>query len=229
MNRQFAMSIRPVCATQGRPTIPVTAETTAVDGGGAGESARMVAMVVSVLLLGSILMLRGQAWARHLLGFPTGTQLLVYGAMDGDPREIQQALAEGASPNTADADGNTPLIWAAKSDSDASVLMLLHAGADLSAPNKRGATPLFVAAMCGECRSAAVLLSRGANPNQYEPNIGTPLYVAAMFSNAEMVDLLLRYGADPNLGSADGRTALQPGIDPRIRQRLLAAGAREPA
>lgn len=225
MTREREVPVRLSYAT---PEIPATARS--AGGEVASERpARLIARVTAVLLLGSLLMLRGQTWARQIFGLPTGETQLLYAAMDGDSQQTAQALLQGMSPNATDSSGVPALTWAAKSGNQSCVLLLLRAGADISAMTPMGVTPLSAAAMTHKCCSAETLLTHGADPNEYMPHHGTPLYTAVLLCDEEMVDLLLRYGADPNLACADGTTPLKVASNRHIRERLIAAGARESA
>jgi ankyrin repeat protein len=63
-------------------------------------------------------------------------------------KRVRLLLARGANVGIKDSDGNTPLHWAARSQSDqahAMVALLLASGADVSARNNKGETALDIA------------------------------------------------------------------------------------
>lgn len=126
-------------------------------------------------------------------------------------------LAAGANVEARDADGATPLLWAAGRDCPDCVALLLKAGAQVRARNTKGATPLHV---CGP-QIAAMLLAAGADANAADGDGNlplhkmhhqaflvagvnvrnkhgfTPLHFAALKGDEEGVRWLLAKGADP--------------------------------
>ena len=77
---------------------------------------------------------------------------------------VRQLLAEGASPNQRDADGCSPLHWAADRGHCAVISELLHiADIDLHAIDGDGLTPLHYAALAEQREAAAALLTAGAD------------------------------------------------------------------
>ena len=81
--------------------------------------------------------------------------------------EVQNALALGNDPNTRDAFGQTPLMFAASGNQDPTIYnLLVAAGADVNAQSQSGWTALMFAARDNP-NSAVVarLLTLGANPN----------------------------------------------------------------
>ena len=64
-----------------------------------------------------------------------------------DPGHVAQGLEERIDPNVTDAEGNTPLHWAARENSDPTVIeVLLNGGADPMIRNGNGEFPLHRAA-----------------------------------------------------------------------------------
>ena len=93
--------------------------------------------------------------------------------------------------NTANNDGNTPLLAAAGNGGGLSVIkLLLKANADIDAANEDGNTVLHVAADFKEGlpRTIKLLLAKGADPNAVNKKGKTPLDLAlAKLKNAEYV------------------------------------------
>ena len=75
-------------------------------------------------------------------------------------------LANGADPDIADRNGDTPLILAARSGYAEGVARLLMARANVNKPNKLGETPLIVAVQARQPRIVSTLLKLGADPDK---------------------------------------------------------------
>ena len=97
--------------------------------------------------------------------------------------------------NARQADGSTPLLWAAYQGDAARVAELLRAGADLTLGNRYGATPLSEAARRGDTAVLRLLLKAGANPEAPNPEGQTALMVVARTGNLDAATLLLAHGA----------------------------------
>lgn len=97
-------------------------------------------------------------------GDVTSTQIpdLWTAARHGALEQIDRALATGAKINAQDANGITPLSWAAMSAHKDAVVALVKAGADVNSRNGDGATPLIVAAFFGRSEVVRALLELGA-------------------------------------------------------------------
>jgi ankyrin repeat protein len=101
--------------------------------------------------------------------------------------------------NAAEADGTTPLIWAANlNDADLAV-RLLKAGANAKAHNQLGSTALSEAVLNSNTQLIKALLDAGADPNFAGPDGQTALMVIARTSNVAAAKLLLDKGANPNV------------------------------
>jgi ankyrin repeat protein len=121
---------------------------------------------------------------------------------------VRQLLAEGHQPDERDADGLTPLMWAARNGAVEAMTALLDAGADPNARDTRnGWTPLLHAIHTQRVDAVRLLLERGADPNARLDST-TPLMMAAVEIDPSFVKLLLEYGADPQARGYGGATAL---------------------
>ncbi|WP_329741730.1 ankyrin repeat domain-containing protein [Dyella sp. A6] len=121
---------------------------------------------------------------------------------------VMTLLANGASPLTTDAEGNTPLHGAVLSEEPIVAAMLLDAAAPVDALNQAGLSPLAVACRAANWPLAKFLLERGAKP---APSSGEPALVAAAGiadDDPEGVKLLLKHRASVNTVDADHRSAL---------------------
>lgn len=139
-------------------------------------------------------------------------------ARTGDAAQLERLLAEApALANAENADGLTPLGFAAHFGQAEAVRVLLDRGAEVGALSHSTvpyipANTALHAALAGT-RSAeviALLLERGAPVNLQDSNGHTCLHVAAFHDdNLQLIELLLERGAEPAAESGDGSTALE--------------------
>jgi hypothetical protein len=101
---------------------------------------------------------------------PDGTTaLLAAGAFARTTREIkgiELLLARGADPNLANAEGNAPLMMAARHGLVDAAVLLLKAGADPRRANRYGSTALMQAARGHLVETVRILVRAGADPTQ---------------------------------------------------------------
>src|SRR5579863_2335665 len=122
---------------------------------------------------------------------------------------IDMIAKKSADVNAAEADGSTPLLWAANLNDTDLALRLLKAGANPKVRNQLGSTPLGEAALNANTGLIQALLDAGADPNDAGADGQTPLMIVARTSNVAAAKLLLAKGANPNLKEAQrGQTAL---------------------
>src|SRR3954465_643638 len=75
---------------------------------------------------------------------PNATERLFNSLRNGDSAGVRAALSEGASVNAKDAEGSTPLMYAALYSSGTdNTRLLLRQGAEVNAANYFGATALI--------------------------------------------------------------------------------------
>ena len=103
--------------------------------------------------------------------------------------------ARAADATAMEADGSTPLLWAAYQGDAARVAALLKAGADVRATNRYGASPMGEAARRGDTDVLRLLLKAGADPESPNAEGQTALMVVARTGNIEAAKLLLQHGA----------------------------------
>ena len=148
---------------------------------------------------------------------------------EGRPDAVMTLLTNGAAPNCADADGNTPLHLAALAARPIVAALLCDAGAALDAVNREGLTPLGVAGAAANWQLLHFLLERGA---KLEVERAQPALLAAAAiaeDDTQGVKLLLKRRARVDVCGALGRTALMTAAlhsHARITATLLAAGAK---
>lgn len=145
----------------------------------------------------------------------------------GRPDAVAMLLANGADPRLADADGRTPLHFAARSSDPEVAAQLLDGGADINALDRGGRSALFEACAAGSWRLARFLLERHA---RCEPEGGQPALLAAAGGDDDHVgvELLLRHKAKVDARGRLGRSALLEAClagNAAIAAALLKAGA----
>jgi ankyrin repeat protein len=145
--------------------------------------------------------------ARQLI--ERGAELDLFAAAGlGQTQRVADLLAEDPRGAMASqADGVTPLFYAAWSGDVDAAARLLDAGALVSPRAKRFwacITPLHVALQRRHRDVTLLLLARGADIDALGEELGrywpTPLHVAARWGSQDDVRLLLERGADPNVG-----------------------------
>ncbi len=150
---------------------------------------------------------------------------------NGSPHRVQAAIKGGASIETRDKDGATPLMIAAGFNQNPGVIsVLLKAGAKPNDLARGDVTPLMYAAMNRNPRVISALVKAGANVGAREWNGVTPLMIAAAFNqNPSVVSVLLKAGATVEERDGKGMTALMYAAlnpNPAIISELARAGAK---
>jgi ankyrin repeat protein len=116
-----------------------------------------------------------------------------------------RTLTKDHGLNEKDAEGQTPLMFAAAFGSLDAMKLLTANGADAKAVSEAGVTALHLAA--GDARKVRLLLENGADVNKASLLGRTPLLVAAgTYGTIETVGLLLDRGAAVNGADATGLT-----------------------
>lgn len=125
------------------------------------------------------------------------------------PDTITKLLAHGASANTVDGHGRTPLHSAACRGHLAIARVLLeHGRADAAARSEKADTPLHLAAAWGHAHVAHLLLATPAcAPVDAQNDYGAaPLHAAIRMEQPAVVRVLLEYGASVALKDHNGST-----------------------
>src|SRR5579872_4646378 len=142
---------------------------------------------------------------------------------------IEMIGKKSVDVNAAEADGSTPLLWAAHANDADLVARLLKAGAKPNVRNQLGSTPLEEAAFNANTEAIKALLDAGADANAAGADGQTPLMLVARTANVAAAKLLLEKGANPNAKEKQrGQTALMwaaAGSQGPMMRELLAHGA----
>ena len=130
----------------------------------------------------------------------------------GTPLEVEKAIKAGANVNPEVHNNMTPLMTAARSNSNPEVITtLLKHGADLNATYWFNGpwTVLNVAVLGSNPAVITTLIKHGADVNAKTDSDWTALMTAAMYnSNPEVMAVLIQNGADVNAKDESGMTAL---------------------
>jgi ankyrin repeat protein len=113
-----------------------------------------------------------------------------------------------AAAGTAAANGEFPLVDAARAGDMQKTRALLARTADVNARADDGSTALLWAAHWNDVELADLLIGKGADVNLANDYRITPLSLACTNRSAALVDRLLKAGADPNRPIATGETPL---------------------
>ncbi|XP_013192052.2 protein phosphatase 1 regulatory subunit 12A [Amyelois transitella] len=144
-------------------------------------------------------------YAAQMCGAPAATDHQTRGAA----LEVLRALVKegGARVDVRDADGRTPLLWAASAGSAAAVLALHQAGAKVDDADRDGLTALHCAAARGHTEALETLLGLcGARVDVADSHGCTPLHYAAALGHADATAALLQHGADSHRQDRRGRS-----------------------
>ncbi len=150
---------------------------------------------------------------------------LMDAAMMGDLKGVKGLLSKGADINTADSEGDSPLIRAAAMGHAEVVKLLVDRGADIHRKNKKGATALITGYLMGHQEVADFLMSKGAG---FDSAGLTPLMKVSKDGRLQDVQKLLKKGEDVNARGKLGIHAIvwaAAGGHVRIVKLLLDKGA----
>jgi len=124
---------------------------------------------------------------------------MIKAAKSGNAARVGELLAEDPSLlHARDADGSTPLHYAAWKGHPEVARLLLERGADVSLPNNNshwGGTPLHAAAHANQKAVAELLIAHGADVNGRSLNGRTPLEETTIHNATAVARLLKQHGA----------------------------------
>jgi ankyrin repeat protein len=127
-----------------------------------------------------------------------GDSPLVRAIRRKDAEAVRALLKQRANPNAPQADGSTPLHWAAHVNDLAIADLLIRGGARANAANENGFTPLHLACTNRSSLIVERLLTAGADANAASLNGETVLMTCARAGDAKAVKALLVHGARVN-------------------------------
>ncbi|WP_153787934.1 ankyrin repeat domain-containing protein [Pseudomonas sp. EMN2] len=170
--------------------------------------------------------------AAHAESLPMNTRL-IDAARLGDLPAIRQALAQGATLDARDDQGQTALLVATHANQVAAAQVLIEAGADVNAKDNIHDSPYLYAGARGLDEILRLTLAHGADLKSTNRYGGTALIPAAERGHVQTVQLLIDAGVEVNHLNRLHWTALLEAVilgdgGPRhveIVRRLLAAGA----
>ncbi|CAL4063982.1 unnamed protein product [Meganyctiphanes norvegica] len=134
---------------------------------------------------------------------------LVTAVKHGDVNKTQEALSEGADPNTCIAESiwKSPMLLVAVYKGHLELVkLLLENGADLHRQDQLGRQAVHEAATCGRLEILQLLHERGAIINAINKLSETPLHKAAFMNREDIVHWLLEHGASPTMTNSKGLT-----------------------
>jgi ankyrin repeat protein len=141
-------------------------------------------------------------------GWEAGWTPLHDAAFKGHKEIAALLLANHATVDARDAEGETPLCLAAKHGNIALVEWLLDSGAKIDSRDNKGMTPFYWAFEFAHFEVMTTLLSRRADINTRDGGNRTPLHRAAGYGQESKVRFLLDNGADREARDSSARTPL---------------------
>lgn len=167
--------------------------------------AAMIAAVCALALAPA----QGVAQSIPLGGFDlSGFYTIVQAAARNKTDDVKAMLIAGRSPDAADADGQTPLGYAASLGNAEMAQLLLRYNAPVDRRDQFGNTPLHWAAERGSVDIMRMLVAAKATIDVQNQQGITPLMMAASHNQVPAVRLLLQNGADPQKQDYTGRDAV---------------------
>ena len=124
---------------------------------------------------------------------------------DGDAKSVGFYLDKGLDQDTADPDGNTILMIAARLGHQSVVSLLIGRKANVTRRSSHGDTALMLACLKGHLAIAELLVANGA---QLSHPGWMPLHYAAFEGRSEVISYLIEKGADKNALAPNGFSAL---------------------
>ena len=159
---------------------------------------------------------------------PSANLRLLAAVRAGDTGGMARALADGATPDARNRQGESALLIALRNERPELARQMLAAGANVNLAAASGVTPLMAAAQAGYADIVRELLAKGADASAADRLQKTAMIYAAGEGRTEVVRVLLRAGIDPNAVYAHQLTALMWAAGyghTQTVQALLDAGA----
>jgi ankyrin repeat protein len=122
-----------------------------------------------------------------------GYNSIIHACQYGDVLLVHYLVAkQGQSVGFRDAEGHTPLHWAAYQDHEGVARLLLSFGADIRSTDAEGLTPIHWAALKGHYGMVQLLIINGADVHAVDSDGFTPLDLAKQKSMKGIISLLER-------------------------------------
>ncbi len=146
----------------------------------------------------------------------------------GDVKAVNSYINKGVNINCRDANGGTPLFYAANNSHLEVIKTLLYYGADPNIGTMDGFTPLMNVSAQGNFKTAQLLLYDSRTKlDIIDINKCTALHYASYYDNIYIVDMLLFYGANAQLKARNSSSPLLLASfsgDTALAQLLINAG-----
>ena len=147
------------------------------------------------------------SFLRHLLQKAGDSAIDISKLKELDKDEASALIDElSDTADVLDADGWTPLHFAARNKEVLVIQALVKIGADPNARDESGRTPLHFAAFKSNDVVVSALVKAGADSNARTKGGRSPLHFAAMNNGVSVVSILVKVGADSNARDGRGRT-----------------------
>jgi ankyrin repeat protein len=148
---------------------------------------------MTVWKLGTLCALGSLLWAQA----PVDSSALFAALRNGNTAAVKSLAGRKIDVDARNAEGETPLMYAAQFGSAETLKLLLARGADPNAKTPAGTTALMLAA--GDLEKERALVDKGADVNAQSATGRTALLIAASRSaSGEVVGFLVAHGADVN-------------------------------
>jgi ankyrin repeat protein len=168
----------------------------------------------------------------YLRGYAYKEEDFLNAAKEGQEVGVKLFVIAGMSPEVQNAEGETPLLLAARYDRAKVARALLAGGADVNGRDRRGFSPLMRAVLSGSVETVKTILEfkpdLGAQTTDPETKGSTALMYAVSKNRGEVVRMLLDAGADVNQLDEQVGTALMWAVYydyEDLAAELLARGA----
>ena len=143
-----------------------------------------------------------------LMSGPTSDTALGIAAVMGEVEIARILLHRGASVDSRDNEGWTPLFLASRYGHLDIVRLLIQSGAAVDTPDNEGWIPLFAASRCGHLDVVQLLIQSGSAVDTPNNEGCTPLFMASGYGHLEIVQFLIQSGAAINNSDTEGWTPL---------------------
>ena len=171
----------------------------------AGKISFMIQVGICELQIGDAVVTSTQSETSDL----SFESFLIKSVLNNNINALNFLLDISTSPDAADGEGRTPLMFASQLGNSKAVSGLLKASANPNVPlRQNGATSLLFASLDGHSSIVGMLLNANANPNLQTVDGITPLFAASCRGHSDIVRLLLKANANPNLHTDNGATPL---------------------